>query len=162
MPLAHQLVSAAELFRALGSPARLAILQELGRGPLSVSALSEKTGMSQPLVSQHLRVLRSAGAVSVEHSGRERINQLADEHVHHIVQDTLAHVGHAPSPTDSIDHPEEHDMTDQTTHEAAEHTFEEHTHGEHCGHDAIEHGDHVDFLHDGHRHAAHDDHYDEH
>lgn len=161
MPLAHQLVSAAELFRALGSPVRLAILQELGRGPLSVSALSEKTGMSQPLVSQHLRVLRSAGAVSVEHSGRERINQLADEHVHHIVQDTLAHVGHSPS-TDSIDHPEEHDMTDQTTHEAAEHTFEEHTHGEHCGHDAIEHGDRVDFLHDGHRHAAHDDHYDEH
>ncbi len=31
-----------------------------------------------------------------------------------------------------------------------------------CGHVAVQHGDHVDYLHDGHRHAAHGDHYDEH
>ena len=31
-----------------------------------------------------------------------------------------------------------------------------------CGHPALEHGDHVDYLHDGHRHAAHEGHYDEH
>lgn len=37
-----------------------------------------------------------------------------------------------------------------------------HEHGEHCGHPAIVHGDHVDYVHDGHRHAAHGDHYDEH
>ena len=38
----------------------------------------------------------------------------------------------------------------------------EHRHGESCGHEAIQHGDHVDYLHDGHRHAEHGDHYDEH
>lgn len=37
-----------------------------------------------------------------------------------------------------------------------------HVHGEDCGHPAIEHGDHVDYVHDGHRHAAHGRHYDEH
>lgn len=37
-----------------------------------------------------------------------------------------------------------------------------HEHGPGCGHLAVEHGDHVDFIHDGHRHAAHGGHYDEH
>ena len=38
----------------------------------------------------------------------------------------------------------------------------DHEHGPQCGHPAVEHGDHVDYLHDGHRHAAHAGHYDEH
>jgi zinc transport system permease protein len=38
----------------------------------------------------------------------------------------------------------------------------EHTHGESCGHLAVPHGDHVDYVHDGHRHAPHGSHYDEH
>jgi zinc transport system permease protein len=37
-----------------------------------------------------------------------------------------------------------------------------HQHGPGCGHLAIEHGDHVDYIHDGHRHAVHGAHYDEH
>jgi zinc transport system permease protein len=37
-----------------------------------------------------------------------------------------------------------------------------HRHAEGCGHVAVQHGDHTDFLHEGHRHAAHADHYDEH
>jgi zinc transport system permease protein len=37
-----------------------------------------------------------------------------------------------------------------------------HQHGPGCGHLAIEHGDHVDYIHDGHRHAVHEGHYDEH
>ena len=38
----------------------------------------------------------------------------------------------------------------------------EHRHGPACGHRAVEHGDHVDYVHDGHRHAPHGSHYDEH
>jgi zinc transport system permease protein len=38
----------------------------------------------------------------------------------------------------------------------------EHEHGPDCGHPAIEHQHHVDYLHDGHRHAPHEGHYDEH
>jgi zinc transport system permease protein len=37
-----------------------------------------------------------------------------------------------------------------------------HEHGESCGHPAVPHGDHVDYVHDGHRHAVHGEHYDEH
>jgi zinc transport system permease protein len=37
-----------------------------------------------------------------------------------------------------------------------------HEHGPGCGHVAIEHGDHIDYIHDGHRHAVHGGHYDEH
>ncbi|AZC12685.1 MULTISPECIES: zinc transporter permease [unclassified Microbacterium] len=44
----------------------------------------------------------------------------------------------------------------------AEHSLAEHEHGSDCGHEAVPHGDHVDFVHDGHKHALHGDHYDEH
>lgn len=44
-------------------------------------------------------------------------------------------------------------------HEVEEHP---HRHGPDCGHPAVPHGDHVDYLHDGHRHAVHGAHYDEH
>jgi zinc transport system permease protein len=37
-----------------------------------------------------------------------------------------------------------------------------HQHGPGCGHPAIDHDDHIDYVHDGHRHAAHGAHYDEH
>ncbi|MDQ3480087.1 MAG: metal ABC transporter permease, partial [Actinomycetota bacterium] len=37
-----------------------------------------------------------------------------------------------------------------------------HDHGAACGHPAVPHGDHVDYVHDGHRHAVHGEHYDEH
>ena len=44
----------------------------------------------------------------------------------------------------------------------AEHTVAEHHHEADCGHEAISHGDHTDYLHGTHHHAAHGDHYDEH
>src|ERR1043165_4489365 len=37
-----------------------------------------------------------------------------------------------------------------------------HVHGANCGHDAVPHGDHVDYLVDGHLHHAHDGHCDDH
>lgn len=50
----------------------------------------------------------------------------------------------------------EHDVSEDHGHEDG------HRHGEDCGHVAVPHGDHVDYLHDGHRHAEHGRHYDEH
>lgn len=44
-------------------------------------------------------------------------------------------------------------------HDVREHR---HEHGPECGHEAVLHGDHVDYVHDGHRHAAHGAHYDDH
>ncbi|VXB30069.1 metal ABC transporter permease [Nocardioides sp. AX2bis] len=42
------------------------------------------------------------------------------------------------------------------------HDEDDHAHGEDCGHPAVPHGDHLDYVHDGHRHAPHGGHYDEH
>jgi hypothetical protein len=43
-----------------------------------------------------------------------------------------------------------------------QHHDHDHTHGPGCGHTAVRHGDHIDYLHDGHLHHLHDGHVDEH
>lgn len=53
-------------------------------------------------------------------------------------------------------------MTNEIHEAQAEHTLDAHSHGADCGHEAVSHDDHVDYVHDGHKHAEHDGHYDEH
>ena len=55
--------------------------------------LVDALGVTQPLISQHLRVLKSAGVVHGERHGREVVYRLADEHLAHIVIDAVAHLG---------------------------------------------------------------------
>ena len=83
--------AAGELLRALAAPVRIAIVTELGAGPRCVHELVEATGAPQPLVSQHLRVLRGAGVVRGERRGREIAYSLTDEHIGHIVADAISH-----------------------------------------------------------------------
>lgn len=88
-----QYEAAGELFRALSSPIRLAIVDLLATEPRYVHQLVELTGLAQPLVSQHLRVLRHAGVVRGVRQRREIAYALLDEHVAHIVRDAIAHGG---------------------------------------------------------------------
>jgi len=81
---------AAELFKALAAPARVAILLALAE-PRSVTQLVEHTGLAQPLVSQHLRVLRGVGVVDFVRSGREAIYRVSDDHVTHVIEDAITH-----------------------------------------------------------------------
>ena len=83
--------AAGELLRALSAPVRIAIVTELGAGSRCVHELVEATGAPQPLVSQHLRVLRGAGVVRGERRGREIAYSLTDEHIAHIVADAIIH-----------------------------------------------------------------------
>ncbi|MCW2844948.1 MAG: hypothetical protein JWN22_2864 [Nocardioides sp.] len=55
--------------------------------------------------------------------------------------------------------PADDPVADIEHHSTGEHP---HEHGDACGHIAVAHGDHVDYVHDGHRHAEHGKHYDEH
>jgi ArsR family transcriptional regulator, zinc-responsive transcriptional repressor len=87
--------AAGELLRALAAPIRVAIITELGVGERCVHELVDKLGAPQPLVSQHLRVLRGAGVVRGARRGREIAYSLVDEHVAHIVADAVAHAGEA-------------------------------------------------------------------
>lgn len=88
--------AAGELLRVLAAPARLAIVVELAGQPCHVYELVERLEMSQPLVSQHLRVLRGARLVGVERQGREAVYSLIDQHVAHIVADAVNHVKEIP------------------------------------------------------------------
>ena len=66
---------------ALANPMRLAILDELAAGPRSAGELVRALKVPQPLVSQHLAVLRAAGVVARERDGAKRIYRLADPRI---------------------------------------------------------------------------------
>ena len=90
------LAGAVDLLKALASPIRLATVVELCEGPRCVHELQESLEtagrtVSQPLLSQHLKVLREAGLVTTTRRGTEITYQLADAHVGHIVNDAIRH-----------------------------------------------------------------------
>jgi DNA-binding transcriptional ArsR family regulator len=60
------------VFKSLADPTRRAIFERLVRdGEQTVRALTDKSGVSQPAVSKHLNVLKTAGLVHDRHQGRE-------------------------------------------------------------------------------------------
>ncbi len=60
------------LFRTLADPTRRAIFERLCReGEKTVGALTLKAGVTQPVVSKHIGVLKQAGLVRGRHEGRE-------------------------------------------------------------------------------------------
>ena len=71
----------AEVLKTLASPRRIEILHALAHGPIEVGRLAETIGASQPNVSQHLAVLRTAGIVEAERDGREVRYRLVDPDV---------------------------------------------------------------------------------
>ncbi len=85
------LTATGDLLRALAAPVRISIVLELMRSELCVHQLVDALHVAQPLVSQHLRVLKSAGVVRGERNGREIVYRLVDDHLAHIVVDAVAH-----------------------------------------------------------------------
>ena len=161
-------VGAGDLLRVLSAPARLAIVVELAHEPLQVNELVERLELSQPLVSQHLRVLRGR-TTRGGGAPRSRGDLLAGRPARgphrrgrHTTQSGNDQSGNAQSGNT-------HSPTKQSRHKGGHAGMSEHTvHGDHhhehgpsCGHATVEHGDHADYIHDGHTHCAHDDHYDE-
>jgi len=65
------------LYRALGDETRLRIIGLLAElGPMPVNVLSAHVGLSQPLISWHLRILRLAGVIDTQRQGRTAICRL--------------------------------------------------------------------------------------
>jgi DNA-binding transcriptional ArsR family regulator len=61
-----------DLFKALADPTRRALFERLSRdGELTVHALTDRAGISQPAVSKHLGVLKQAMLVRDRRDGRE-------------------------------------------------------------------------------------------
>jgi DNA-binding transcriptional ArsR family regulator len=65
-----------DAFNAVAEPRRRQILDILAAGERPVNDLVRLLGLSQPLVSKHLRVLREVGAVDVRGEGRQRLYRL--------------------------------------------------------------------------------------
>lgn len=85
------LSEAGNLLRALAAPVRIAIVLQLRVAERCVHDLVDALGVTQPLISQHLRVLKAAGIVRGSRNGREVVYRLVDDHLAHIVVDAVAH-----------------------------------------------------------------------
>jgi len=90
-----------EIFRVLGDPTRLRILDVLSRGELCVGDLASQLRVTESAVSHQLRLLRSARIVRPRRDGRMIFYSLDDTHVLTLFEQGLRHVqetGHAPRP----------------------------------------------------------------
>jgi DNA-binding transcriptional ArsR family regulator len=65
-----------DAFNAVAEPRRREILDLLSTGERPVNEVVRSLGISQPLASKHLRVLREVGAVEVREEGRRRLYRL--------------------------------------------------------------------------------------
>jgi DNA-binding transcriptional ArsR family regulator len=87
------------VFAALGDPVRRGILEILSTGEHSagtvLAVLRERAQISQPAVSQHLKVLREAGLVTVEADGNRRLYRLDAD----VVESARGWLRHLVDPT---------------------------------------------------------------
>ncbi len=72
--------------KALADVTRLRILKRLAQAPATVTELIEHVDLSQPLVSWHLRTLRTAGLIEARRTGREVICSFRPEALDAFVQ----------------------------------------------------------------------------
>ena len=63
-------------FGALADPTRARIVEVLAAGPRTANEIVDLFPSTQPSISRHLRVLREAGLVAVQPSGRQRVYRL--------------------------------------------------------------------------------------
>ena len=76
----------AEIFQALGHPTRVAIVEYLRYGEISVGQLCEKVGVEQANASQHLAVLRSKHIVETRKEGNQIFYRLRNPLVGDILE----------------------------------------------------------------------------
>ena len=75
-----------DVFRAVADPTRRAILDRLRAGERSANDLAGPFDMTQPAVSQHLRILLEAGLVEAEWIGRQRLYKLNAQPLREVFQ----------------------------------------------------------------------------
>lgn len=86
--------SVASMMQALATPSRVRILSQLASAPRSVTELAHAVDMSQPAVSQQLRVLRFLGLVVGNRDGRRIVYSLHNDHVRALLSEAISHTEH--------------------------------------------------------------------
>ncbi|MBC7110326.1 MAG: helix-turn-helix transcriptional regulator [Archaeoglobi archaeon] len=76
----------ARILKALGHPMRLKIVEFLGSGERCVCEIVPHLNADQPLVSQHLSILRNAGIVDSERRGNKIFYRLSDRRILEILR----------------------------------------------------------------------------
>ena len=66
-----------KILKALGDDTRLKILSRISRGEVCACELPRMVGISQPAVSQHLKILLAVKLVEVREEGARRIYSLS-------------------------------------------------------------------------------------
>ncbi|AUI50619.1 ArsR/SmtB family transcription factor [Arthrobacter crystallopoietes] len=89
-----RLEAATDLLRMLAEPTRLHLLWVLTAGPANVTELTEATGASRTVVSQHLAKLRLSGLVDDRKDGRKVIYSIHDGHLNRLILEALNHADH--------------------------------------------------------------------
>lgn len=78
----------AKLFRGLGDPTRLSILESLREGEKSTSQIVQEVSQSQSNVSNHLACLLDCGLVKNRREGRNIYYSLSDKKVSKLLQES--------------------------------------------------------------------------
>ena len=86
------LQTVAEVFKLLGDPTRVRLLDALSHGERCVCDLAALADLSESAVSHQLRLLRTARLVRVRRTGRMAFYSLDDHHVIGLLHDTRKHV----------------------------------------------------------------------
>ena len=94
-----------QMFRLLGEPNRLGMVLACAEGELSVGDISKRLGLSQSLVSHHLRHLRDYRLLRSRRDGKQIFYSLADSHVRQMLMNMVEHVLHE----DNCGHDHSHD-----------------------------------------------------
>ena len=85
-------IQLAETFKLMGDPSRLRIILACADAPISVNDIAAQLGLTQSLVSHHLRLLRAARLLRRERRGKQIFYSLADSHVSRVIADMVDHV----------------------------------------------------------------------
>ena len=80
------------LFRALGDPARLRLMELLFDGAHCVSELAQESNESMSLISQRLKILFQAGLITKKRTGKHIYYSLADDHVITLLGNAFQHI----------------------------------------------------------------------
>ena len=88
-----------ELFRSLGHPVRIRLLELLADGPVRVSELRKATDLEASNLSQHLGVLRRQRLIASSRTDGHIHYRLSDGHLRRLVLEALSHADHRVSGT---------------------------------------------------------------
>jgi len=91
----HTVEGLTEIFRVLGDPTRVRILDALSRTELCVGDLASQLSVTESAVSHQLRLLRNTRIVRWRREGRMIFNALDDKHVLRLSRQGLGHVREA-------------------------------------------------------------------